>query len=413
MPLSKITKTFDAELQQLKNEGRAKGKEFIITDIKKPEGEKGPRFFLKGYGNKEFIRMNSNSYLGMSLEEEIIKVEEETAKKYGVGPGAVRFISGTYLPHRELEKALAQFHSREDAMIYSAAYVTVIGVISSLTSSETIIISDELNHNCIINAVRLSRPKDKFVYKHLDMNELEQKIKDSIGKAKRILVITDGVFSMRGDYAPLEKIVDIATKYDRYFEENIVIIVDDSHGVGAFGETGRGTEEVTGVKVDLLIGTLGKAFGVNGGYVVSNQTMITYLREKAITYIYSNPITPAEAACALKVLQILDSSEGRERLKHLRRLTKKFRQGLLGIGYETIVSDHPIVPLLVRDTKRTSDIVRYLIENGVLATGLNFPVVPKGDETIRFQINADHTDYDIDFVLKLLENYRKVRWNNF
>lgn len=412
MPLSRITKTFDQELEQLKNEGRAKGKEFIITDIKKPEGEKGPRFFLKGYGNKEFIRMNSNSYLGMSLKEEIIKIEEETAKKYGVGPGAVRFISGTYLPHRELEKALAQFHSREDAMIYSAAYVTVIGVISSLTSSETIIISDELNHNCIINAVRLSRPKDKFVYKHLDMNELEQRIKDSIGKAKRILIITDGVFSMRGDYAPLEKIVDIATKYDRYFEENIIVIVDDSHGVGAFGETGRGTEEVTGVKVDLLIGTLGKAFGVNGGYVVSNQTMITYLREKAITYIYSNPITPAEAACALKVLQILDSSEGKERLKHLRRLTKKFRQGLLKIGYETIVSDHPIVPLLVRDTKRTSDIVRYLIENGVLATGLNFPVVPKGDETIRFQINADHTDYDIDFVLKLLENYRKVRWNN-
>lgn len=412
MPLSRITKTFDQELEQLKNEGRAKGKEFIITDIKKPEGEKGPRFFLKGYGNKEFIRMNSNSYLGMSLKEEIIKIEEEAAKKYGVGPGAVRFISGTYLPHRELEKALAQFHSREDAMIYSAAYVTVIGVISSLTSSETIIISDELNHNCIINAVRLSRPKDKFVYKHLDMNELEQRIKDSIDKAKRVLVITDGVFSMRGDYAPLEKIVDIANKYDEYFEENIIVIVDDSHGVGAFGETGRGTEEVTGVKVDLLIGTLGKAFGVNGGYVVSNQTMITYLREKAITYIYSNPITPAEAACALKVLQILDSSEGKERLKHLKRLTKKFRQGLLELGYETIMSDHPIVPLLVRDTKRTSDIVRYLIENGVLATGLNFPVVPKGDETIRFQINADHTDYDIDFVLKLLENYRKVRWDN-
>lgn len=411
MPLSRITKILDGELQQLKDEGRAKGKEFIVTDIKKPEGEKGPRFFLKGYGNKEFIRMNSNSYLGMSLREEIIQIEEQTARKYGVGPGAVRFISGTYLPHRELEKKLAQFHSREDAMIYSAAYVTVIGVISSLTNSETIIISDELNHNCIINAVRLSRPKDKFVYKHLDMNDLEEKIKDSVGKAKRVLVITDGVFSMRGDYAPLNEIVHIATSYDKYFEENIIVIADDSHGVGAFGETGRGTEEVVNTQVDLLIGTLGKAFGVNGGYVVSNQTMITYLREKAITYIYSNPITPAEASCALKVLQILDSDEGKERLKYLRQLTKRFREGLVKIGYETIMSDHPIVPLLVRDTKKTADMVQYLIENGILATGLNFPVVPKGDETIRFQINADHTVSDIDFVLKVLENYKKARWN--
>ncbi len=411
MPLSRITKILDGELQQLKDEGRAKGKEFIVTDIKKPEGEKGPRFFLKGYGNKEFIRMNSNSYLGMSLREEIIQIEEQTARKYGVGPGAVRFISGTYLPHRELEKKLAQFHSREDAMIYSAAYVTVIGVISSLTNSETIIISDELNHNCIINAVRLSRPKDKFVYKHLDMNDLEEKIKDSVGKAKRVLVITDGVFSMRGDYAPLDKIVNIATSYDKYFEENIIVIVDDSHGVGAFGETGRGTEEVVDTQVDLLIGTLGKAFGVNGGYVVSNQTMITYLREKAITYIYSNPITPAEASCALKVLQILDSDEGKERLKYLRQLTKRFREGVIKLGYETIVSDHPIVPLLVRDTKKTADMVQYLIENGILATGLNFPIVPKGDETIRFQINADHTVSDIDYVLKVLENYKKARWD--
>ncbi|WP_041081214.1 aminotransferase class I/II-fold pyridoxal phosphate-dependent enzyme [Thermotoga profunda] len=413
MPLNRTIKTLEEELLQLKNEGRAKGKEFIVTDVKKPEGEKGPRFFLKGYGNKEFIRMNSNSYLGMSLREEIIKVEEEAARKYGVGPGAVRFISGTYLPHRELEKQLARFHSREDAMIYSAAYVTVIGVISSLTTPETVIISDELNHNCIINAVRLSRPKDKLVYKHLDTNDLEQKIKDSIGKAKRILVITDGVFSMRGDYAPLGKIVDIANKYDEYFEENIITIADDSHGVGAFGETGRGTEEVVGAQVDLLIGTLGKAFGVNGGYVVSDQIVITYLREKAITYIYSNPITPAEAACALKVLQILDSDEGREKLRYLRQLTKKFREGLLRLGYETIVSEHPIVPLLVRDTNRTSDIVKYLIENGVLATGLNFPIVPKGDETIRFQINADHTNYDIDFVLKILENYKRTRWDKF
>ncbi len=411
MGLDRITKVLNAELEQLRNEGRAKGKEYIVVGVKKPQNGKGPRFLLKGFGDKEFLRMNSNSYLGMQFEREIIKVEEETAEKFGVGPGAVRFISGTYEPHRQLEKKLAQFHGREETMIYSAAYVTVIGVISSLVTPETIIISDELNHNCIINAIRLSRPKEKYIYKHLDMKDLEDKIKASIGNAKRILVITDGVFSMRGDYADLKKIEEIVNKYDHEFEENIITIVDDSHGVGAFGETGRGTEEVTGGRADLLIGTMGKAYGVNGGYVVSNETIVTYLREKAITYIYSNPITPAEAACVLKVVEILDSPAGRERLRYLREITKRFRDGLLRLGYETIVSEHPIVPLLVRDTKRTSDLVKYLIDNGILATGLNYPVVPKGDETIRFQVNADHTPEDIDYVLSVLERYKKERWS--
>lgn len=411
MATDRLESVLHEELEQLKREGRAKGKEFIIVDVKKPSDGKGPRYLLKGFGDKEFIRMNSNSYLGMSLREDIIKVEEETARKFGVGPGAVRFISGTFQPHRDLEKALARFHGREEAMIYSAAYVTVIGVIASLVTPETIVISDELNHNCIINAIRLARPKDRFIYKHLDMKDLEEKIVQSINKAERLIIVTDGVFSMRGDYAPLDVIQRLAEKYDRHFPQNIITIVDDSHGVGAFGPTGRGTEEVTNGRADLLIGTLGKAFGVNGGYVVSSETIITYLREKAITYIYSNPITPAEAACALKVLEILDSQEGRERLSYLRGLARRFREGLIRLGYETIESEHPIVPLLVRDTKKTADLVNYLIEHGVLATGLNFPVVPKGDETIRFQINADHTPADIDYVLSVLEKYRKERWN--
>ncbi|HOK22446.1 MAG TPA: aminotransferase class I/II-fold pyridoxal phosphate-dependent enzyme [Candidatus Hydrothermia bacterium] len=411
MALDRVSKVLEKELKQLVAEGRAKGKEFIVVGVRKAQNGKGPRFFLKGFGDREFIRMNSNSYLGMQFNEEVIKVEEETAKKYGVGPGAVRFISGTYEPHRSLEKKLAKFHEREDAMIYSAAYVTVIGVISSLVTSDTVVISDELNHNCIINAIRLSRPMDKSIYKHLDMKELEARIKEVAGKAKRVVVVTDGVFSMRGDYANLKDIEAIANKYDGQFEEGIITIVDDSHGVGAFGKTGRGTEEVTGGKADLLIGTMGKAFGVNGGYVVSSEIVTTYLREKAITYIYSNPITTAEAACVLKVVEMLDSPEGRERLTYLRELTLRFREGIAKLGYETIASEHPIVPLIVRDTRRTSDIVNYLVENGVLATGLNYPVVPKGDETIRFQINADHTPQDIDYVLGVLEKYKKERWH--
>jgi glycine C-acetyltransferase len=352
--------------------------------------------------------MNSNSYLGMSLREEIIQEEEKVAKEYGVGPGAVRFISGTFQPHRELERKLAKFHQRDDAMLFSSAYSTVVGILTPLITSDTIVISDELNHNCIINALRLSRPKDKKIYKHLNMNDLEDKIKESIGQVKRLIIVTDGIFSMRGDYAPLDIVSNLSKKYDKEFPENILLVVDDSHGIGAYGKTGRGTEEYTNAKgIDLLVGTLGKAFGINGGYVTSNQTVVTYLRETAPMYIYSNPISPAEASAALKSLEILNSERGKDILTHLHQMTKKFEKGLLDLGYEIIESDHPIVPLMVRNTKKTTELVNYLIDKGILGTGLNYPVVPKGDEEIRFQINADHTPYDIEYTLNVLKEYKQ------
>ena len=407
MPLSRLSKTLENQLKDLKESGRAKGKEKVIVRVKKAEGEKGPRYFLEGWNDKEFIKMNSNSYLGMSLRDEVIEAEEDAAKKYGAGPGAVRFISGTHKPHIELEEKLAKFHSREAGMIFSSAYVASIGVIVPLTTKETVVVSDELNHNCIINAIRLSRPAEKVIYKHNDMADLNFKLKESIGKGKRALVITDGIFSMRGDNAPLNKIVEICRKYNDDFEEGIITIADDSHGVGALGETGRGTEEYTGGKVDILVATLGKAFGVNGGYVVSSSTIIEYLRETAPMYIYSNPITVSESCAAMKSIDILDSPEGIKILEHLRAMTKKFDSGLRELGYETIKGDHPIVPLMIRDTKKTSELVDYLTEHGVLGTGLNYPVVPKGDEEIRFQVCADHTESDIDYVLGVLADYKK------
>jgi len=409
MGLDKLNIVLANEVNELVSKGTAKGKEDIIVGVKKPEGEKGPRYFLKGKGEMEFLRMNSNSYLGLSLEEDVIKAEEKASREFGVGPGAVRFINGTFKAHRDLEKRLAEFHKREDAMIYSAAYSTMIGVFNALTSKETIIISDELNHNCIINAIRLSRPKDKKIYKHNDMEELEERIKESIGNCLRVLIVTDGIFSMRGDNAPLDVISKLAKKYDAEFPENIMVMVDDSHGVGAIGETGRGVEEYTNADgVDVLIGTLGKAFGVNGGYVVSSEAVTRYLREKAVTYIYSNPITIGESAACFKSIEILDSEKGRERLKHVKKLTKKFEDGLTELGFEFIPSDHPIVPLMVRDTEKTTEIVNFLKENGVLSTGLNFPVVPRGDQEIRFQVNGNHTEYDIDFVLGLLKEYKET-----
>lgn len=407
LPLLKFSAFLENEIESLKSSGTAKGAERVVAKIKRAQGKKGPRFYLEGFKIQEFIRMNSNSYLGLQLRKDVLKAEEKGAEKFGVGPGAVRFISGSYSPHIELEKALAKFHKRADCMITSSAYTSVMGVISSLTTPETIIVSDEFNHNCIINAMKLARPKDKKIFKHLDLSELDKFLSDSVGQCEHVIVITDGVFSMRGDYAPLDKISEIIAKYNDRFPKDIVFVVDDSHGVGALGKSGRGTEEFTNAgKVDILIATLGKAFAVNGGYIVSNSSVIAYLREKNPFYIYTNPITPSEAAGALKSLQILQSPEGKKLLKHLRTMTKRFENGLLKLGFETIPSEHPVVPLMVRDTQKTIELVSYLRKNGILATGLNYPVVPKGDQLIRFQVCADHTPFDIDFVLGVLNNYK-------
>ena len=407
MPLSNFVKFLSGQLSELKSSGTAKGAELVVTGLCKAQGNRGPRFFLEGYGDKEFIRMNSNSYLGLQLSDDLKIAEEKASEEFGTGPGAVRFISGSYKVHLELEKALAKFHGRSGCMITSSAYTSVLGVITTLTTPETILISDELNHNCIINAMKLARPKGKKIFKHLDMAELEKCITESIGQCDHLIVVTDGVFSMRGDYAPLDKINDIVKKYNDRFAKDIILVVDDSHGVGALGETGRGTEELTAAgKVDILIATLGKAFAVNGGYIVTDKVITEYLREKNPFYIYTNPITPSEAAAARKSIEILESDLGKKLLGHLREMTRKFEDGLVSLGYETIPSEHPIVPLMVRDTQKTAELVLYLRENGVLATGLNFPVVPKGSQLIRFQVCADHTAADIEFVLSVLKKFK-------
>lgn len=408
MSLVKIEKILSKELDELKERGTFKRDETVITGIKQAQGGKGPRYFVEGYGDKEFLRMNSNSYLGMALKREVIEADEEAAREFGAGPGAVRFISGTYKPHVELEKRLASFHNREAGMIFSSAYATVMGTLSPLISGETIVLSDALNHNSIINAVRLSRPKNRKVYSHNNTAELESCIKECVGDCNRVMIVSDGIFSMRGDYAPLPEIAGVAEKYDPEFEEGIFTVVDDSHGVGAFGETGRGTTEFTGEdRIDIVIGTLGKAFGVNGGYLVSDATVIDYLRETAPFYIYSNPITVSEARAAMRALEVLDSDTGKKMLGHLREMTAYFRKGLVDLGYETVRGEHPVVPLITRDTSRTRDLVMYLKDNGILTTGIAYPVVPRGEEEIRFQVCADHTKYDIDYALKVLSGYKE------
>jgi glycine C-acetyltransferase len=317
----------------------------------------------------------------------------------------VRFISGTYAPHVALERRLAAFHGREAAMIFSSAYATVMGVLTPLITGDTIVLSDELNHNCIINAMRLARPAHKAIYPHVDMEALDRACAEAVGRGRRLLVVTDGIFSMRGNHAPLAEIARVVRQYDGKFEENAFLVVDDSHGVGACGETGRGTEELTGGRADLLVGTLGKAFGVNGGYVVGPEAVIAFLRETSPFYIFSNPITPGEALAAVTALEVVDSPLGRQLLDRLRSLTRRFEAGLAGLELETIPGEHPVVPLLVRDTARTQRLVRHLFGRGILATGLAFPIVPRGDEKIRFQVNASHTEADLDDVIEALARF--------
>jgi len=408
MPIDRIHDVLAAELEVLRERGTAKRDEAVITRALPAADGRGPRCQLAGHGERPFLKMNSNSYLGLTHRRELMRAEEEAVEAYGTGPGAVRFISGTYEPHVRLEERLARFHGREAGMIFSSAYATVVSLLVPLITAETVVISDELNHNCIINALRLARPLAKEVYKHLDLGGLERQLAAAAaaGKAKRAVVVTDGIFSMRGDHAPLPEIFAVARRFDAAFPENVVVVVDDSHGVGSFGRTGRGTEEQTGSgPADLLVATLGKALGVNGGYAVGSRTILHYLRETSPMYIYSNPITVGEAAAALAALNILDSPEGLRLLEHLRAMTARFQQGLVRLGYETIPGEHPVVPLMVRDTARTRALVEHLKANGILATGLAYPVVPRGDEEIRFQVNASHTPADVDDVLAALASF--------
>lgn len=404
MPHDRLDLVLSSQVSDLISAGTAKGSELVIEDLLPPEDGLGPRYILQG-SDRRFLRMNSNSYLGISAHPSVVDAGEQASAKFGAGPGAVRFISGTFAPHTSLERKLAGFHSRPSATIYSSAYATVVSALTSLVTPETVVLSDALNHNCIINGLRMARPKALGVYGHLDYEELDFSLTQSHGKARRAMIVTDGVFSMRGDFADLGTIGEIARSHDAEFEENVALVVDDSHGVGAYGATGRGTEEVTDGEADVLIGTLGKAFGVNGGYLAASKATTDFLRERGPMYIYSNPITVGEAAAAEAAVALVDTPEGSGLLTHLSRMTSRFETGLTEAGMETIPGPHPVVPLMVRDTNRTARLVEHLFEEGILATGLNFPVVPKGDEEIRFQVNANHTEADIDFVLDALSRF--------
>jgi glycine C-acetyltransferase len=246
----------------------------------------------------------------------------------------------------------------------------------------------------------------RAIFKHNDVEELRERLESVPEGVDRVIVIFDGIFSMRGDNAPLDEIATLVGRHQDRFRDGAITVMDDSHGIGAYGKRGRGTEEHCGARADILVGTFGKAFGVNGGFVAGSRELIEGIRQKSDTYIYTNPLGAADAAAAVQAVEIADGPEGRERLGALRDRTRQFREGLQALGLESIPGPHPVVPLLVRDTERARSMVRGLYECGILSVGLTFPVVPRGEETIRFQINAAHTRADIDQVLGAIERLK-------
>ena len=404
MSLDKLNAALVADVARLTDEGRAKAPERVIVGHVAPSDGRGARYRLAG-SDREFLRMNSNSYLSLSNHPEVIAAAAAATHAFGVGPGAVRFIDGTFAAHAELEARIARFVGRPAARIFNSAYTTVLGLAITLAGPDTFWIGDELNHNCIIRAMRIANvpSNQRAIFKHNDLADLAAHLARVPAQAGRVIVIFDGIFSMRGDHAPVDAINAVVRAHEDRFRDGVVTVMDDSHGVGAYGRTGRGTEEHCGAHVDIFVGTFGKAFGVNGGFVAASAELVEAVRQKADTYIYTNPLGAADAAAAVRAVDLADGEDGRARLANLLDRTQQFRRGLQALGFESIPGPHPVVPLLVRDTARTRAMVRSLFDRGILAVGLTYPVVPKGDETIRFQINAAHTAADIDEVLAALE----------
>ena len=403
MALERLDAALTVELQHLQDEGRSKAPERIITGCIPPTGNHGRRYTLEGV-DRSFLRMNSNSYLSLSFHPALLEAADQAGRRYGVGPGAVRFIDGTCAPHIALEKRIARFVGCPAARIFNSAYTANCGLALALATPRTHWIGDQLNHNSIIRAMRIAGVPgaNKGIYRHNDMDDLRRCL-DAVDPAmERVVVIFDGIFSMRGDHAPIDRIVELCREYHDRFRDGVITVVDDSHGIGAYGATGRGTAEFCGAMADIVVGTFGKAFGVNGGFIAASATIVEAVRQKADTYIYTNPLSAADCAAAAGAIDICDSGEGLALLANLQRRTGQLRAGLAALRLESIPGPHPIVPLLVRDTTATRRLVDRLFEHGVLAVGLTYPVVPQGDETIRFQVNAGHTEADIDFLLSLL-----------
>ncbi|MFH1264002.1 MAG: glycine C-acetyltransferase [Pseudomonadota bacterium] len=389
-----VKEAWKNELTRLKNEGLFKEPRYIHS----PQAATIRVEFPAGAAPKSVINLCSNNYLGLSSHPEVLKAAHAGLDERGYGMSSVPFICGTQDIHRKLEEKLSEFLGTEDTILFPSCMEANAGVFESILTPEDIMISDRLVHASIIDGIRLCKAMHD-TYKHSDMEHLEQKLQEHADKRVR-MILTDGVFSMDGDIAPLNEIVALGEKYDA------LVFVDDSHGSGFIGKTGRGVHELKGVmgKIDIITTTLGKGLGgASGGCVSGRKEIVDLCRQKARPCLFSNSVPPPIVSAGIRVLEILSAST--ERRDQLEVNTKFWRKGLTEAGFIIKEGESPIVPVMLYNAKLSQDVSRDLFAEGIYVVGFFFPVVPAGQARIRTQLSADH---DIPMLTKALEAFRKV-----
>lgn len=380
------------QIQELKDDG-------VYRELPILESANESEITLNG---KSVINLSSNNYLGFANHPKLKKAAIEAVEKYGVGSGAVRTIVGNMDIHEELEKKLAEFKREEAVMVYQSGFNCNAGTIQAITGKGDLIISDQLNHASIIDGVKLSKA-DKAVYKHSDMNDLESILKERRDNYNNVLIITDGVFSMDGDIAPLPEIVELAEKY------KALTYVDDAHGSGVLGESGRGTVDHFGLhgRVDFTIGTLSKAIGVVGGYVAGSETMKKWLSHRGRPILFSTSLPPAAVSAIHQAVELL--MESTEFTDKLWENGKYFKSKMKEAGFDIGKSETPITPVMVGEEDKTMEFSKKLLEEGVFVSGIVFPTVPKGTGRLRCMVTAGHTKEQLDrAVEKFVEVGKKL-----
>lgn len=369
----------------------------IDWKINKLESNSGARGVVNG---KKVLMFGTNNYLGLSNHPRLKEAAIEAVKKYGAGSGSVRAIAGTMDIHIELEEAIAKFKKSEAAIYFQTGFAANAGGIPQLLDKETLAISDQLNHGSIIDGVRLAKC-EKAIYKHNDMDELQKVLEENKGKFKKTWIITDGVFSMDGDIAPLDKIQRLAEEYEAY------IWVDDAHGDGVLGDHGRGIVDHFNLhgKVECEMGTFSKAFGVVGGLISGSKVMKEYMHNKARTYLLSGSAPPATVAACTEAMKLLDEDD--TLVKKLWENTKYFKEKLTALGLDTGNSQTPIVPIMTKDSTKAKLLSEGLFVEGVFALPIVFPMVARDAARIRTQVRADFTKEDLDFALGAIERVSK------
>jgi glycine C-acetyltransferase len=364
----------------------------LYTTIRTVASPQGPWLEVEGHRVLNFC---SNNYLGLANDERLIQAAKEACERLGVGPAAVRTIAGTLALHTELETSLARFKEAEAALLFQSGFCANLGTIPALVGAGDVIFSDELNHASIIDGCRLSRA-EIIRYPHNDPSELRTLLQQQRARYRRALLITDGVFSMDGDIAPLPELVTLADEFD------CMIMVDDAHGEGVLGHGGRGIVHHFGLqgRVDVEVGTMSKAFGVVGGYVAGRALIIEWLRQRARPFLFSSAMTPADTAACLAAVSILEQST--ELVNKLWKNTHYFKDQMQLLGFDISRSVTPITPLMLKDEMLTQRFSRRLFEEGVFATAIAYPTVPLGKARIRFMLSATHEREHMDEALTII-----------